>query len=273
VTRLRRFRSVLTTLTKGLVGLIAILIVLLAILLGAVETGWAKNLIRDLVVRQANNYLTATLSIGRLEGSLLRGIQLGDVSVARGAQTLIRVDEIALRYSIRELLQNGVVIQSVRLTRPYVAGAKTADGRWDLSALVKRESRENQRTGPGRPIEIQSIEVIDGHVSLHDPLDFGAAHVPTDFAALNGSLAFAYFPVRWRFTFNRLSWIGHAPDLTVTSLTDRAAGSSRTSPCRRRDRPSPSMGPPTTTSIRPCSTCACAPRALRSRSGPACCAA
>ena len=209
----------MTRLTKALVGLIVILLVLLALLLGAVETGWAKNLIRDLIVRQANNYLTATLSIGRLEGSLLRGIVLGDVSVARGDQTLIRVDEIALGYSIRELLQKGVVIRSVRLTRPYVAGAKTADGHWDLSALVKRESREDQRTGPGRPIEIQSIEVIDGHVSLHDPLDFGAAHVPTDFAALNGSLSFAYFPVRWRFTFKRLSWVGHAPDLTVTSLT------------------------------------------------------
>jgi hypothetical protein len=203
---------------KALIGIVAILLVLLGILLGVIETGWGKNLIRDLIVRQANNFLTATLSIGRLEGSLLRGIDLGDVSVARGGQTLIRVDEIALRYSIRELLQPGVVIRSVRLTRPYVAGAKMADGHWDLSALVKRESREDQRTGPGRPIEIQSIEVVDGHVSLHDPLDFGAAHVPTDFAALNASLTFAYVPVRWKLTFNRISWIGHEPDLTVTNL-------------------------------------------------------
>jgi len=195
VTRLRRLRSVSTILAKALIVIVATLLVLLGILLAVIETGWGKNLIRDLIVRQANNFLTATLSIGRLEGSLLRGIDLGDVSVARGGRTLVRVDEIALRYSIRELLQRGVVIRSVRLTRPYVAGAKMADGHWDLSALVKRESSEDRRTGPGRPIEIQSIEVIDGHVSLHDPLDFGAAHVPTDFAALNASLAFAYVPV------------------------------------------------------------------------------
>ena len=47
--------------------------------LSVVETGWAKNRIRDLLVRQANEYLTATLTIGRLEGSLLRGIAIPPV--------------------------------------------------------------------------------------------------------------------------------------------------------------------------------------------------
>ena len=34
---------------------------------------------------------------------------------------------------------------------PAVVGAKMADGRWDLGALVKRDSREQDRTGPNRP--------------------------------------------------------------------------------------------------------------------------
>ena len=183
------------------------------------ETGWAKDRLRDLIVRQANQYLTATLSIGRLEGSLLRGLQLGDISLGRGGRTLVRIDEVALTYSIQELFQKGVVIRSVRLTRPYVVGAKMADGRWDLGALVKRESREQDRTGPNRPIQIQSIEVIDGRISLQDPLDFGPAHVPTDFQSLNALFSFAYFPVRWTLNFTRVSWTGHAPDLSVSPLT------------------------------------------------------
>ena len=36
-----------------------------------------RKRIRGLIVRQANQYLTATLSIGRLEGSVLRGIAAG----------------------------------------------------------------------------------------------------------------------------------------------------------------------------------------------------
>src|SRR5438128_6211602 len=146
------------------------------------------------------------LTIGRLEGSLFRGLRLGDINLARGNRTLIHVDEISLVYSIRELIDRGTVVRSVRLTRPYVVGAKLPDGRWDLGALVKRESREQERTGPNRPIEVQSIEIVDGHISLQDPLDFGAAHVPTDFAAVNASFAFAYYPVRWKLTFDRVSW-------------------------------------------------------------------
>ena len=201
--RLRRLRSISATLAKVATGLLAFVLAIVLLALAVVETGWAKNLIRDLIVRQANQYLTATLSIGRLEGSLLRGLQLGDISLGRDGHTLIRIDEVALTYSIRELFQKGVVIRSVRLTRPYVVGAKMADGRWDLGALVKRDSREQNRTGPNRPIEIQSIEVIDGRISLQDPLDFGAAHVPTDFQQLNARFSFAYFPVRWTLNFDR----------------------------------------------------------------------
>src|SRR5262249_4541016 len=42
---------------------------------------------------------------------------------------------------------------------------------------------------------------------------------PTEYASLDASFAFAYFPVRWQLTFNKISWIGRAPDLSVTALT------------------------------------------------------
>ena len=217
--RLRRLRSISGTLAKAITALIALVLGIVLVGLVVVETGWAKNLIRQLIVTQANQYLTATLTIGRLEGSLLRGLQLGDISLGRDGHTLIRIDEVAVSYSIRELVQKGVVIRSVRLTRPYVVGAKTTDGHWDLGALVKRDSRQQDRSGPNRPIEIQSIEVIDGRISLRDPLDFGPAHVPTDFAQLNALFSFAYVPVQWKLDFSRVSWVGHAPDLSVSPLS------------------------------------------------------
>ncbi|HMF93634.1 MAG TPA: translocation/assembly module TamB domain-containing protein [Vicinamibacterales bacterium] len=204
-----------------LVGIVVVILILVGLGIAAVETGWAKNRIRDLIVRQANNYLTATLSIGRLGGSLFRGLQLGDVTVARDGRTLIHIDEISLSYSIRELIDRGTAIRRVRLVRPHVEGARLRDGRWDLGALVKRESREEERTGPGRPISIQSIEIDDGRVLLHDPLDFGAAHVPTDFQQLNAAFSFTYVPVRWTLDFARISWVGHAPELSVNPLSGR----------------------------------------------------
>ena len=204
---------------RVVLGVIVALLILVGLGITAVETGWAKNQIRQLIVRQANHYLTATLEIGRLGGSLFRGIELGDVRLSRDGHTLVAIESVALTYSIRELLQPGVVIRRVRLVRPRIAGGKQADGRWDLATLIRRERREQERSGPGRPIEVQAIEIVDGDIALRDEVDLGAAHIPTHFASLNASFAFAYYPVRWQIAFGRIGWIGTAPELSVTNLT------------------------------------------------------
>ena len=203
---------------RGLVYLVALLLVIAGVALGAIETAWGKNQIRGLIVGQANRYLTATLEIDRIEGSLLRGIELVGIRLSREGHPLIGIDRVSLSYSLRELFDRGTVIRSLRLERPHVVAAKLADGRWDLAALVRREARQQQRTGPGRPIQLQSIVVVDATIELRDPWTFGPAHVPTRFEQLNTSLSFAYEPVRWRVDLERLSWRGSAPDLTVSNI-------------------------------------------------------
>jgi len=198
---------------------VALVLVLVGVALAAVETGWGKNQIRELIVAQANRYLTASLEIDRIDGSLLRGIQLVGVRLARDSRLLISIDRVALSYSIRELVDRGTVIRSLRLEHPHVVGAKQADGRWDLGTLIRRQVRQQERTGPGRPIQIQAITVVDGTVELHDAVSFGAAHVPTRFDALNTSFAFAYEPVRLRLDFENLSWRGSSPDLTASKIS------------------------------------------------------
>src|SRR5205809_7522238 len=154
----RHIRRLGIVLGKTIVYVTAAILIVIGAALAILETSWAKNQLRALIVRQANEYLAATLDIGRLEGSLVRGIQLGDIRLSRNGQTLVAIDDVSLSYSIRELIQSGAVIRRIRLTRPRVVMSRTADGRWDLTTLVRREAREEKRTGPGRPIEIDSIE-------------------------------------------------------------------------------------------------------------------
>jgi hypothetical protein len=77
---------------KGLIGLVAFLLLLIVAAMAAAETGWAKNAIRGLIIRQANQYLTATLNIGRLEGSLFRGLELDDITLDRDGRTLVKIE-------------------------------------------------------------------------------------------------------------------------------------------------------------------------------------
>ena len=102
--RLRRVAQIV-------IGAVVVLLVLVGLGIAAIETGWAKERLRRLIVRQANEYLTASLEIGSLGGSLFRGLELGDVRLSREGRTLIAIDQIALSYSVRELLQPGVVVR------------------------------------------------------------------------------------------------------------------------------------------------------------------
>ncbi len=210
--RLRRVALVL-------IGLVLVILCIIGLAIATLETTWGKDQIRQLIVRQANKHLTATLEIESLRGSLFRGIELGHVRLSRDGRPLVAIDDITVDYNIRELLGPGVVVRRVRLVRPRIVGARQADGRWDLGALVKREQPEAKRSGPGRPIEVQTIEIVDGEVHVKNPLDFGDAHAPTTFKSLNASLSFASVPERWGLTFNWMSWIGLQPALTVTGMT------------------------------------------------------
>ena len=74
MTPLRRLRSVSAKIGRLFVGFIVLVLLVIGAGLTVLETGWAKNRIRDLIVRQANQYLTATLAIDYAIGG-------GDVAV------------------------------------------------------------------------------------------------------------------------------------------------------------------------------------------------
>src|SRR5262249_4515180 len=107
--RPRLFR-LLGVLTRVLAYAVLTVGVVVGLTLLAAETSWGKDRIRALIVRLANRSLTATLEIHAVEGSLFRGLELKDVRLSRNGETIIGIDEVALDYRIRELLQQRVVV-------------------------------------------------------------------------------------------------------------------------------------------------------------------
>src|SRR5262245_2931161 len=69
-------------------------------------------------------YTTLFRSIGRLQGSLVRGIELSDVTLTRDGRTIISIDDVAVSYSIRELIDRGTSIRQIRVVRPRVIAEK-----------------------------------------------------------------------------------------------------------------------------------------------------
>src|SRR5687768_17758665 len=100
------------------------------------QTTWFKEWLRGFIVRQSEDYVNGRLSIGRLDGNLFFGVELGDVDVTMNGKTVVDVDDVGLDYNAFSFLRGHVVLDSIRLTRPTLLVEKTADG-WNLAQLIK----------------------------------------------------------------------------------------------------------------------------------------
>lgn len=211
-------RAAMRVLRWGLSALL-VLLILAGAALALIESAWGKDRIRALIVSQANQYLTATLSIDELGGSLLRGISLRGISLAHDGRTLVSIDAVDVGYSIAELFRDGTTVRRISVTRPVVAASRLPDGTWDLSQLVRRNARQGSQSGPGRPLHLPLIEVTDATVRLGSPLTWGIAHLPSEFTELSARLSFDYQPVTWRLDFEQASWLGRNPTFDVQQLS------------------------------------------------------
>ncbi len=203
---------------RVLVSTLALL--LAAIVIGglALQSSWGKERIRRLIVSQAARVLNGTLDIGRIDGSILGGITLVDVRLQQDDVAVIRIARAEVDYGIRELYQGGTFIRRLRLERLHVVGAKDRAGRWNLGQLIRPRPPRPPSGAPPRLIGFDRVELVDATVEFADPLFFGAARVSSRFDDLDAVFAFELRGPAWSLSFDRASWTGRDPDLTIGRL-------------------------------------------------------
>ena len=108
-----------------------------------------------------------------------------------------------------DFLGGGVVLDSIRLNRPVVHLEKNADG-WNLGQLLKKQRKEADREGPGRPIAIGEIGITDGSFFVDGPVGTSAVDTPSRIERLNATLGFEYDPVNYTVRIGHLSFV--SPD-------------------------------------------------------------
>src|SRR5438093_8444563 len=91
-----------------------VLVIVLTLLVGATaaaiivsQTAWFKNWLRGYIVRQANQYLNGTLSIERLAGNLLFGIEMENIAVSLDGTEVVAVKDLGLDYNAFQLIAKG----------------------------------------------------------------------------------------------------------------------------------------------------------------------
>src|SRR6266508_4167164 len=190
-----------------------VLVLVLTLVIGAAaaavivsQTAWFKNWLRGYIVREANLYLNGTLSIERLGGNLLFGVEMENVGVSMDGSQVVAVKDLGLDYNIFQLISKGLSVDTIRLNKPVIYLRREGDS-WSISRLIKKQQQEADRRGPMRPVAIDQIKITDGAVIVVEgsagPVATSGTsatpdfELPKRFEHLDAKLAFHYAPVRY----------------------------------------------------------------------------
>jgi autotransporter translocation and assembly factor TamB len=206
------------------------LLIVLTLVIGAAaaaiivsQTAWFKNWVRAYIVREANLYLNGTLSIERLSGNLLFGIEMENIDVSMDGQQIAAVKDIGLDYNVWDFISKGLSVDNLRLDKPVIYLRRDGDT-WTLSRLVKKQENEADRLGPARPITIGDIGISDGSFVIDDqPVGTSGVDVPSRIDHVDAKLAFRYEPVHYSIDITHVSFRGSDPAVALNALSGSVA--------------------------------------------------
>ena len=212
---LRRLLQVVALVGTLLVGIVAVALIVS-------QTPWFRDWVRRLIVRESKQYLNGELSIGRIGGNLLFGVQVSDIAVDVSGERVVAAKTLEVDYNVFQLISKGVILNEIKLIEPAIKLERDGSG-WNVNHLVKKQEREANREGPRRPLDLESIEIADGRITIADHVGADGYRLPRVIEDLDLKATYQYAPVHYSVVIDRASMRGSSPQMTLTELTGKLA--------------------------------------------------
>jgi translocation and assembly module TamB len=152
-------------------GIGCIALIAVAAVLVLTQTDWGRERVRGIVLGQLENVVNGDLRIGRIEGNLLRGVRLVDVSIEdEEGRPFLRADTLGTRFSLRGLLRQRVILADLRLVRPVIVLDQPPGEEWNWVRIFGIEPDtavvEPDRRGWGSWVELSDLTMVDGSITV-----------------------------------------------------------------------------------------------------------
>ena len=124
------------------------------------QTAQFQKLLHDRIVSTLNTALPGEISLGGLEGSVWRGLQLTDLVVRYEAEEVVRIPRLTVGYALRPLLNGQVSLTHVDVYEPVVRLTQDGAGKWNLVQALVPDPAQEADPSPG-------VGLVLGAVTIH----------------------------------------------------------------------------------------------------------
>jgi hypothetical protein len=168
----KKKKSFLRKLLKFFVISTGTLITILICLIIFIQTSFFKNWLLHYAVDKVNESLVdkeSHIYAESIEGSIIRGFSLKNVSVVVRNDTMLKFSELEAKYNLHRLARKEVYLRSVVLSNPQInfTKIKDKDGEllWNFEYLLKKEKEEDTTKKEfDWKITAKNFELINGAV-------------------------------------------------------------------------------------------------------------
>ncbi len=183
------------------------------------RTDWFHDWLRKYLVSETNRLINGQLMVRRLEGSFLREVGFGDVSILSDDHTLVSVSRVTVKYNIWAVIRAGHAIREIRIEHPVVRLRRTASG-WVGRDLFKPSEKQDG----GTTFEVTRIVIEDGEVHIDDATPPEGVNIPKRVERVNGEFSVKSDGERYDVSVARASFRASEPALALHTLSGRFAG-------------------------------------------------
>ncbi len=176
----------------GVVALV-VLVAAFALAFALYQAGYFHSLVRVAVEKYTGDYTRTECRVGRVEGTLLTGLDIYDFALADGPSlerdgAALVIDEIHVRYNPLHFIRGDAVIDRVRCVRPRLILKEDPDGRTNLARIF---GAKGPPEGKGVYFEIKNVDLEGAYFKmlLNTPLkEFSDADIECTFTKARGAV-------------------------------------------------------------------------------------
>ena len=142
-------------------------IFIIVAIVGYTQTRSFRNSLQSYILSHYQSVLKGQLSIGRLEGNLVTGIRLYDVSIRDSVSEVFKTDLIEASYDPLALAIKHLSLSTITVLNPRVVLTRSAFGGWNVSDLIISSS---DTTPSAWVIALKNVVLVNAHIELTDSL-------------------------------------------------------------------------------------------------------